>query len=131
MFEKKYTRLPTSESAGHNREARENLTWWRRFRRVKTSIVVSTLGICLGVVIAVVLAVSWQTRTAGDSLRPCESLKVRREWRDLSREEQKEYLRAVVCLRERPSRLGLNQSLYDDFPYFHARTGEDGELPFE
>jgi len=102
------------------------VTWQHSFRRVVTSSYIAVVTICLGVA-AVVLAVSWCTRTTSTSARPCESLAVRLEWRDLNREEKREYLRAVSCLRERPSRLGLNQTLYDDFPYFHTWSGEDGK----
>ena len=49
---------------------------------------------------------------------------IRREWRDLSDEERLNYITAVQCLRSSPSRLGLNQTLYDDFPYVHSRNGE-------
>ncbi|KAL2217410.1 hypothetical protein M432DRAFT_516476, partial [Thermoascus aurantiacus ATCC 26904] len=55
----------------------------------------------------------------------CKTPYTRREWRSLSREEKKEYIEAVQCLRRLPSRLGLNQSLYHDFPYVHSRTGND------
>ena len=56
----------------------------------------------------------------------CQTLAVRHEWRSLSKKEKGAYLEAVQCLRTVPSRLGLNQTLYDDFPYLHTRTGEDG-----
>ncbi|KAM0795551.1 hypothetical protein BDR22DRAFT_883005 [Usnea florida] len=49
---------------------------------------------------------------------------IRREWRDLSDTEKGDYIQAVQCLRSSPSRLGLNQTLYDDFPYVHSRNGE-------
>ncbi len=126
MSNKDYTRLPTSESASEDLEDKEKATWQRATRRVVTSSFIAVMAICLGVAV-VVLAVSCCTRTTSTSARPCESLAVRLEWRDLNREEKREYLRAVSCLRERPSRLGLNQTLYDDFPYFHTRTGEDGK----
>ncbi|MCJ1446931.1 MAG: hypothetical protein MMC23_007439, partial [Stictis urceolatum] len=48
---------------------------------------------------------------------------VRHEWRNLDREAKRSYIAAVNCLRHRPSRLGLNQSLYDDFPFVHSRIG--------
>ena len=49
---------------------------------------------------------------------------IRREWRNLSDAEKSDYIAAVQCLRNSPSRLGLNQTLYDDFPYIHSRNGE-------
>lgn len=54
----------------------------------------------------------------------CTEPVIRREWRGLSDAERKDYIGAVQCLRSSPSRLGLNQSLYDDFPYVHSRNGE-------
>lgn len=54
----------------------------------------------------------------------CTSPVIRREWRDLTDAEKGNYIGAVQCLRNSPSRLGLNQTLYDDFPYVHSRNGE-------
>ena len=54
----------------------------------------------------------------------CKNPVIRREWRALSDEEKSDYIAAVQCLRSSPSRLGLNQTLYDDFPYVHSRNGE-------
>ena len=54
----------------------------------------------------------------------CANPVIRREWRDLSKAEKSDYIAAVQCLRTSPSRLGLNQTLYDDFPYVHSRNGE-------
>lgn len=53
----------------------------------------------------------------------CQASPVRLEWRSLSMHEKHDYIDAVNCLRRRPSRLGQDQSLYDDFPYTHARIG--------
>ena len=61
--------------------------------------------------------------TAVYSSPACPDPPIRREWRSLSGDEKQDYLLAVQCLRETPSRLGLNQSLYDDFPYVHIRVG--------
>ena len=49
---------------------------------------------------------------------------IRREWRALSDAEKNDYIAAVQCLRSSSSSLGLNQTLYDDFPYVHSRNGE-------
>lgn len=54
---------------------------------------------------------------------PCSQPRFRREWRSLSLHEKHGYLQAVQCLKKMPSRLGLNQSLYDDFPYVHFHVG--------
>ena len=53
----------------------------------------------------------------------CKKPAFRREWRSLSTSQKHNYLLAVQCLKQKPSRLGLNQSLYDDFPYVHYRVG--------
>jgi hypothetical protein len=53
----------------------------------------------------------------------CQTVSNRHEWRSLSRAEKQHYLSSVQCLKTIPSRLGLNQSLYDDFPMVHARIG--------
>ena len=71
---------------------------------------------------------SWRTSyRAIPRLPSCKNTTVRHEWRSLSRSEQHGYLQAVQCLRNVPSRLGLNQTLYDDFSYVHTRTGDDGK----
>lgn len=54
----------------------------------------------------------------------CKHPVVRREWRSLSNKEKHEYLDAVLCLKDIPSRIGENQSLYDDFPRVHYRIGD-------
>ena len=53
----------------------------------------------------------------------CNRPPYRREWRSLSHQEKHTYIQAVQCLKQIPSRLGQNQSLYDDFPYVHFRVG--------
>ncbi|KAK8070195.1 hypothetical protein PG994_006811 [Apiospora phragmitis] len=44
----------------------------------------------------------------------------RAEWRTLSTEVQKQYVDAVLCLKTKPSGMGLNTTRYDDFPYVHT-----------
>lgn len=53
----------------------------------------------------------------------CRNPIVRREWRTLGTTERQIYLKAVQCLWEQPSRIGLNHSLYEDFPWVHSRMG--------
>ncbi|RFU33979.1 hypothetical protein B7463_g2357, partial [Scytalidium lignicola] len=50
----------------------------------------------------------------------CRNPVVRKEWRVLSFDERQEYYRAVKCLAARPSRLGLNGTVYDDFAWIHT-----------
>lgn len=40
------------------------------------------------------------------------------EWRKLEPAQQKGYIDAVLCLKTKPSRIGL-KSLFDDFPHIH------------
>ncbi|KAL2169412.1 hypothetical protein VTG60DRAFT_6041 [Thermothelomyces hinnuleus] len=53
-----------------------------------------------------------------------EKLQVRREWGDISAEEKRAYIAAMLCIMEKPSRLDPNQfpgakSRYDDFVVVH------------
>lgn len=45
---------------------------------------------------------------------------LRHEWRALSEEEKMDFIGAVQCLTQRPSKLGLNTTRYDDFVYVHV-----------
>lgn len=87
-------------------------------------------AICLAVGFAIGLFLRPDSRPSIAPQGSCQHLNFRHEWRSLGKEEKGAYLRAVQCLRTVPSRLGLNQTLYDDFPHFHARTGEDGKFSF-
>lgn len=49
----------------------------------------------------------------------CTNPEKRIEWRELDPKHQKGYLDAVNCLTTKPSRIGLNSTLYDDFPHVH------------
>ncbi|KAF5240380.1 hypothetical protein FANTH_9640 [Fusarium anthophilum] len=57
---------------------------------------------------------------AAAAVSNCENPSKRVEWRELDDAARQQYTDAVVCLSTKPSRLGLNTSLYDDFPYVHA-----------
>jgi len=63
------------------------------------------------------------SRSRSVAVSTCNRPQFRREWRSLSHLEKRSYIQAVQCLKKTPSRLGLNQSLYDDFPYVHFRVG--------
>ena len=54
----------------------------------------------------------------------CKIPPLRQEWRSLSQNSKASYIRAVQCLKTLPSALGLNQTLYDDFPWVHKQHGE-------
>ena len=59
---------------------------------------------------------------------------IRREWRTLPPSAQQHYISAVLCLRTHPSTINpsSNMTLYDDFPWIHARIGyfTHGAAPF-
>jgi len=52
----------------------------------------------------------------------CVSPPIRREWRTLNTAAKREYIEAVQCLATKPSQVGGNGSLYDDFPWIHQQT---------
>lgn len=49
----------------------------------------------------------------------------RREWRDLTRYEQKDYISAVLCLKDLYSNISTDPRMtaYDDFPWVYSRVG--------
>ncbi|KAK6379302.1 hypothetical protein LTS17_006220 [Exophiala oligosperma] len=53
----------------------------------------------------------------------CENPSIRREWRDLSDGEKMQYIGAISCLHETPSRLDPEAKLSDDFPWLHFHVG--------
>lgn len=93
-----------------------------RTLRLSLALLVATLCVVLGFGGGILV----KQKIDNNPLAPtaCTDPVIRREWRDLSNAERKDYIEAVQCLRSSPSRLGLNQSLYDDFPYVHSRNGE-------
>ena len=83
--------------------------------------------VCLAVGFAsTILIKGFQERQTRYSQQPnsCTNPPLRREWRSLARVEKDKYIQAVKCLKTIPSRLGLNQTLYDDFPWVHSNFGE-------
>jgi hypothetical protein len=55
------------------------------------------------------------------AVKPCQDPAIRREWRSLSKAEKNNYVDAVQCLANKPSRLRSNGTLYDDFPWVHRK----------
>jgi tyrosinase len=53
----------------------------------------------------------------------CTNPRRRLEWRELDLVDRQGYTNAVLCLTTKPSRLGLNSTLYDDFGYIHDWFG--------
>lgn len=93
-----------------------------RILRLSLALCVAVLCIVLGYDGIVLLKQKIESKSLASTA--CTSPVIRREWRDLSDAEKSDYVEAVQCLRSSPSRLGLNQTLYDDFPYVHSRNGE-------
>ncbi|KAH8171379.1 hypothetical protein LIA77_08146 [Sarocladium implicatum] len=62
----------------------------------------------------------------------CENPSKRIEWRELKPEDQQSYLDSVLCLTTKPSRRGLNSTLYDDFGHLHFKLNSyiHGGAPF-
>ncbi|KAK0383140.1 hypothetical protein NLU13_9053 [Sarocladium strictum] len=69
---------------------------------------------------------------ASKTPKNCDKPSKRIEWRQLKAEDQQSYLDSVLCLKTKPSRRGLNSSLYDDFAHVHfeLNTYIHGGPPF-
>lgn len=61
--------------------------------------------------------------TRAKSIPRCTNPAERREWRTLRRQEQTEYLDAVLCMAETPSPSRSEGTLYDDFAFVHMQVG--------
>lgn len=60
----------------------------------------------------------------------CISPSVRQEWNSVTQDVRDNYIAASLCLVSKPSRIGLNSTLYDDFPWVHNQlAGESQFLP--
>ncbi|KAJ4987077.1 monooxygenase [Stagonosporopsis vannaccii] len=68
-------------------------------------------------------------QTSGDG--NCSDPPQRIEWRKLQPAQQKSYIDAVLCLKTKPSRIGL-RSLFDDFPHVHFQLASSihNQAPF-
>ncbi|KAH7184575.1 uncharacterized protein B0J16DRAFT_397919 [Fusarium flagelliforme] len=56
--------------------------------------------------------------------KACETAPKRVEWRQMDESARKQYIDAVRCLTTKPSRIGLDTTLYDDFPYIHSQLDQ-------
>lgn len=89
---------------------------------ITTLIIFLTISFISGTLIGRFVARSPSTQI--QNRKRCDDLVTRREWRTLSVAEKQDYLSAVQCLRNTPSRLHKEYSLYDDFPWLHTRVGK-------
>lgn len=62
------------------------------------------------------------------SEQECADPPARIEWRELDPVDQKGYIDAVLCLKTKPSRIGLDTPLYDDFAYVHFTLAQVSKL---
>lgn len=53
------------------------------------------------------------------------------EWRKLNPALQTQYIDAVLCLKTKPSRLGLSTTRYDDFPYVHTHLDKSSAYYYD
>lgn len=123
---KGYAPLLGSESGDEN-NVKEKLPLQRQRTRGRPAFAVICVAIvCLAIGFTIGLFLRHNSRPSIAPHKSCLYPTLRHEWRSLSKKEKTAYVQAVQCLRTVPSRLGLNHTLFDDFPYFHSRTGESG-----
>lgn len=117
------------ENLGSYDGKRRKRTWTRWISYVSIGASTLALGFAFGRLVV---------REQNDELRAtaspianattCASTPTRREWRSMSVAERDNYIDAVLCLKAKPSRLGMSNSLYDDFPYIHNITSLMGTV---
>lgn len=56
----------------------------------------------------------------------CTDPPLRVEWRELPPAQRKGYIDAVLCLKTKPSRIGLT-TLFDDFPHVHFQLAKSSK----
>lgn len=54
----------------------------------------------------------------------CTDPVLRKEWSAATPEERTAYTNAVLCLATKPSTIGLNTTMYDDFAYVHNKLNQ-------
>jgi tyrosinase len=79
----------------------------------------SLLTIASAIAPAVALPAAGSDKAVTSPHKTCTNPPKKVEWRKLSSADKKSYLDAVLCLKTKPSRMGLKTSLYDDFPHIH------------
>ncbi|KAM0144229.1 hypothetical protein ACHAO1_000512 [Botrytis cinerea] len=121
-----YSTIPTSD---HDHDVESHDTAYTTFKKSKYPINSSTISWALTSISLFLITLLLIFIHIGQSIQYpkstiCISPIVRREWRTLSKNEKHEYFEAVNCLRSKPSMLGTNHSLYDDFGYSHIQIGD-------
>ena len=90
-----------------------------RTKRVWVTIVLSVSLVAAGLVYILL------PRSTVVPLSRCTNPRLRREWRTLSTAEKHEYLNAVQCLYDRPSKLFDAGRSTDDFAWVHVMNSFD------
>jgi len=129
VYREDYTTIPNSN---HNVESRDpNHGLQLKTKRLAGLRPLGWMQVSGGLLFLVAISIAFSRRYsfANQSISnwiysTCTSPVIRREWRNFSEKEKDEYFRAVHCLRTKPSILGTNHSLYDDFGYIHIQIGE-------
>ena len=112
---------PDEEKASQKPRERKRKSSFRHYLRI---LLIATSCLALGFTSGALIRYHDSgIRSSASFSSKCTNPPTRREWRSLSGLEKKNYIDAVQCLRRTPSKLGLNQTLYDDFPYVHSRVG--------
>lgn len=57
---------------------------------------------------------------------PCKNPSIRREWRALTMDEKRDFIRAFNCLATIPSAWRSNGTIYDEYAYLHGTIGSWG-----
>ena len=88
-----------------------------------SSLILSAALFCVALAFAYGVLFSTVLRHDPKGYAACAKPEYRQEWRALSEEQKQDYISAVLCLKVTPSRLGMNQSLWEDFAWVHAMVG--------
>lgn len=113
----------------YDRDALEDSGRIYKDRKIRTkSPLVLSFCLCLISLLTGFFASSLLEKTNRDSAKHvCSAPSIRREWRSLSDSEKDVYVDAVRCLRTKPSRIGMNHTLYDDFAYVHFQSNKESK----
>jgi hypothetical protein len=102
-----------------NREQSEARSYFTYYFTVIRPYTLHAYSVLISLILLCVLLVT--TFPASRANQECQRPAFRREWRTLNDHEKRDYIRAVQCLRDVPSRVGTKYSLYEDFAYVHAQ----------
>ena len=123
----RYDALDKSES-GNRLENSDPPTAKRKLWEIVPYIVIGFITTLI-----LVFTVTLSSRTVPSSHGECSKPTLRQEWRMLSTDQRLDFIRSFNCLADKPSRMDLNGTLYDDFAWLHGMIGalctrSDGNL---